>query len=64
MGDCEAVVWEWLEEYGGFLAGYRSWYHEQPEDDRPTAEEVIETLTAEYHSQVERPFMQYQGEGW
>ena len=64
MGDYDADLLEALEEYTGFLAGYRSWYHEQPEDDRPSAEEVLETLTAEYHTQMERAFIEGYREGW
>lgn len=42
-----------IDEYGGFLAGYKSWFADKDADDRPSAYEVIERLQEEYHQQVE-----------
>jgi len=42
-----------IDEYGGFVAGYKSWFGDQDADDRPSAFEVIETLQMEYQQQVE-----------
>lgn len=49
----DAEMRDAIDEYGGFLAGYKSWFADQDADDRPSAYEVIETLQVEYHQQVE-----------
>ena len=49
----EADIRDAIDEYGGFLAGYKSWFDDRDADDRPSAYEVVETLQMEYHQQVE-----------
>jgi hypothetical protein len=49
----EADMRDAIDEYGGFLAGYKSWFAGKDADDRPSAIEVIERLQEEYHLQVE-----------
>ena len=43
-----------VDEYGGFLAGYKSWLADQEGDDVPSPQEVVDLLQMEYHDQVER----------
>jgi len=49
----EADMRDAIDEYGGFLAGYKSWFGDQDADNKPSAFEVLDTLQMEYHQQVE-----------
>jgi len=46
-----------VDEYGGFVAGYRDWLRDQEGDSKPSPGEVAETLQMEYHQQIERLFI-------
>jgi hypothetical protein len=50
-----------IDEFGGFLAGFKSWYHDQDAADQPSAAAVIDTLQEEYHEQIERVLIDQQG---
>ena len=50
-----------IDEFGGFLAGFKSWYHDQDPEDQPSATAVIDTLQEEYHEQIERELINQQG---
>jgi len=50
-----------IDEFGSFLAGFKSWYHDQDPEDQPSAESVIDTLQEEYHQQIERELINQQG---
>jgi hypothetical protein len=43
-----------IDEYGGFVAGYKDWLTDQEGDDIPSPYEVADTLQLEYHQQIER----------
>jgi hypothetical protein len=43
-----------IDEYGGFVAGYKDWLGDQDEGDIPSPYEVADTLQLEYHQQIER----------
>ena len=53
MGDDHAELVEAIDEYGGFLAGYRDWWHDQDPDDRPGTRSVLDTIVTEYWRHVE-----------
>lgn len=50
-----------IDEFGGFLAGFKSWYHDQDAEVQPDSAAVIDTLQEEYHQQIERKLINQQG---
>jgi hypothetical protein len=53
MADDHAQLVDAIDEYGGFLAGYRDWWYDQDPDDRPGPRSVLDTVVTEYWSHVE-----------